>query len=140
MKLPTNIEICYHCFVPSSNIGQIQEIIKENKQNYKMMLFCNNILLSIEYDEEKKCQCYELHVSNDVKSLNVYLYLKIVKKEIKDIIKYLTITTKINFNSQLKVDNITSCWSRAMILTLNILYKFYSNFFFYQKKTNKTYN
>ncbi|ETO34099.1 hypothetical protein RFI_02995, partial [Reticulomyxa filosa] len=71
--LPTSILdlICYHCFVSNPENGQVQEIAKmnqeKNKQNYQMLLFKENIGLSIKYNEDNNTfQFHQLTACGDV--------------------------------------------------------------------------
>ncbi|ETO01689.1 hypothetical protein RFI_35751, partial [Reticulomyxa filosa] len=57
-----------------------QEIMKTNeeksKKNYQMLLFCLNVGLSIEYDENNNTfQFNQLTVCDDIASLNSYSYV-----------------------------------------------------------------
>ncbi|ETO32236.1 hypothetical protein RFI_04880 [Reticulomyxa filosa] len=74
--LSTDSDIRYHCFVLKSENGQRQEMMKTNKQNNQMLLFCKNTGLSIEYDEDKNIfQCHQLPVCDDIASFNRYAYV-----------------------------------------------------------------
>ncbi|ETO34960.1 hypothetical protein RFI_02114, partial [Reticulomyxa filosa] len=72
-QLPTNNVIFYHCFVSKSENGQAQEMMKKNqkyKQNYQMLLFCEDTGLSIEYDEDNNTfQFHKLPVCHDIATL-----------------------------------------------------------------------
>ncbi|ETN98837.1 hypothetical protein RFI_38651, partial [Reticulomyxa filosa] len=78
-QLPTNSNICYHCFVSKSENEQVQEMMKTNKkykQNYQMLLFYREIGLSIEYDEDNNTfQFHQLPVYHDIVSLFRYAYV-----------------------------------------------------------------
>ncbi|ETO15239.1 hypothetical protein RFI_22125 [Reticulomyxa filosa] len=78
--LPTNDSIWFHCFVSNSENGQGQQMMKINqeinKQNYQMLLFCNNTGLSIEYDEDNNTfQFHQLPVCDDIAPFNCYAYV-----------------------------------------------------------------
>ncbi|ETO14444.1 hypothetical protein RFI_22924, partial [Reticulomyxa filosa] len=74
--LPTNYYIYYHCFVSNSENGQGQEMMKTNKQNDQILLFCKNTGLSIEYDEDNNTfQFHHLPVCKDLARLNRYAYV-----------------------------------------------------------------
>ncbi|ETO08172.1 hypothetical protein RFI_29219 [Reticulomyxa filosa] len=74
--LPIDSQILFHCFVSNSENEQGQEMMKTNKQNCQMLLFCNKTGLSIEYDEDKnKFQFYKLHVCRNIASLYKYAYV-----------------------------------------------------------------
>ncbi|ETO10536.1 hypothetical protein RFI_26841 [Reticulomyxa filosa] len=75
----TNIAY-FHCFVPKSENGQGQEMMKKNqerkKQNYQMLLFCKNTGLSIEYDEDSNTfQFHQLPICDDIAPLHRYAYV-----------------------------------------------------------------
>ncbi|ETO34037.1 hypothetical protein RFI_03057 [Reticulomyxa filosa] len=83
-KLLIDNEICYHCFVSRSENVQRQKMIKTNqekiKQNYQMLLFCEDTGLSIEYDEDNNTfQFHKLPVCN-VEKNNKKLVSKSVHK------------------------------------------------------------
>ncbi|ETO34687.1 hypothetical protein RFI_02402 [Reticulomyxa filosa] len=76
--LSTKNEICYHCLV--SENGQVQEMMKtngeKNKQNYRVLLFCKNEGLSIEYDEDNNAfQFHELPVCDSTAPFYKYAYV-----------------------------------------------------------------
>ncbi|ETO15006.1 hypothetical protein RFI_22363 [Reticulomyxa filosa] len=76
LPIATNSWIWYHCFVSKSENGQGKEMMKTNQQNYTMLLFKENIGLSIRYDEDKNTfQFQQLHLCNDIASFNSYAYL-----------------------------------------------------------------
>ncbi|ETO35156.1 hypothetical protein RFI_01920 [Reticulomyxa filosa] len=75
-KLPTDNDIWYHCFVPKLENGQGQEMMKTNKQNNQMLLFCKHTGLSIEYDEDNNTfQFYQLPVCDDIAPFYAYAYV-----------------------------------------------------------------
>ncbi|ETO08861.1 hypothetical protein RFI_28526 [Reticulomyxa filosa] len=75
-KLPIIDLIWYHCFISTSKNEQGQEMMKTNKQNYQMLLFCKKTGLSIEYDEDNNnFQFHQLHVCDDIEQLNRYAYV-----------------------------------------------------------------
>ncbi|ETO01756.1 hypothetical protein RFI_35684, partial [Reticulomyxa filosa] len=70
--LPTGNYIQDHCFVSNSENGQGQEMMKTNKQNYKMLLFCEDTGLLIKYNEDNNTfQFHKLSVT----SLRSYAYV-----------------------------------------------------------------
>ncbi|ETN99575.1 hypothetical protein RFI_37895 [Reticulomyxa filosa] len=75
----SNTNIWFHCFVSKSENGQVQEMMKtnqKNKQNYQMLLFCKNIGLSIEYDEDNNTfQFQKLPVCHDIAPFYGYAYV-----------------------------------------------------------------
>ncbi|ETO13384.1 hypothetical protein RFI_23989 [Reticulomyxa filosa] len=74
--LPIDRAIFYHCFVSKSENGQGQEMMKTNKQNYQMMLFCRKAGLSIEYDEDNNTfQFHKVPVSKDIALFYAYAYV-----------------------------------------------------------------
>ncbi|ETO12226.1 hypothetical protein RFI_25150, partial [Reticulomyxa filosa] len=74
--LPTKIGIIFHCFVSNSENVQEQEMMKTNKQNDKMLLFCKSIGLSIKYNEENNIfQFHQLSVSDNVALLHKFAYV-----------------------------------------------------------------
>ncbi|ETO04849.1 hypothetical protein RFI_32550, partial [Reticulomyxa filosa] len=74
--LPTDNPIWHHCFVSNSENGKGQEMIKTNKQNYRMLLFCKYTGLSIEYDEDNNIfQFHQLPVCKDIAPFNKYAYI-----------------------------------------------------------------
>ncbi|ETO25084.1 WD repeat-containing protein [Reticulomyxa filosa] len=76
--LPANNEIWYHCFISNSEHGQGQEMMKINKQNYQMLLFCGKTGLSIEYNENNNTfQFRQLSVCKDIATLISYAYVYI---------------------------------------------------------------
>ncbi|ETO33388.1 hypothetical protein RFI_03720 [Reticulomyxa filosa] len=73
--LPTNDDICYHCFVLNLENVQGQEM-KTNKQNYQMLLFCDKTGLSITYDKDNNIfQFRQLHVCNNIATFYAYAYV-----------------------------------------------------------------
>ncbi|ETO36002.1 hypothetical protein RFI_01059 [Reticulomyxa filosa] len=75
--LPANF-IRGHCFVSKSENEQGQEMMKKNKQNYEMLLFCRKTGLSIEYDENNNnFQFHQLPVCKDIAPFNGYAYVYI---------------------------------------------------------------
>ncbi|ETN98653.1 hypothetical protein RFI_38839, partial [Reticulomyxa filosa] len=73
-NLPICNNIFYHCFVLKSENEQEQE--KNKKRNYKMMLFCKDTGLSVEYNEDKNTfQFHKLTVCDHIASFNYYAYL-----------------------------------------------------------------
>ncbi|ETO08011.1 hypothetical protein RFI_29377 [Reticulomyxa filosa] len=76
--LPTENLIWYHCFVSNSENGQGQEMMKTNKQNYQMLLFCFKAGLSIEYDEDNNIfQFHQLPVCDDIAPFYRYAHVYI---------------------------------------------------------------
>ncbi|ETO12340.1 hypothetical protein RFI_25037 [Reticulomyxa filosa] len=74
-KLPIDY-IQYHCFVSKSENREGQEMMKTNKQNYQMLLFCYDAGLSIEYDEDNSTfQFLQLNVCDDIVPFNLYAYV-----------------------------------------------------------------
>ncbi|ETO02477.1 hypothetical protein RFI_34953 [Reticulomyxa filosa] len=74
--LPTAKWIWYHCFVSKSENRQEQEMMKTNKQNYQMLLFCFKTGLSIEYDEDNNnFQFHKLHVCDYITPFCAYAYV-----------------------------------------------------------------
>ncbi|ETO36125.1 hypothetical protein RFI_00938, partial [Reticulomyxa filosa] len=74
--LPTAKWIWYHCFVSKSENGQGRKMMKTNKQNYQMLLFCFNAGLSIEYDEDNNnFQFHKLPVCDDIAPFCAYAYV-----------------------------------------------------------------
>ncbi|ETN99939.1 hypothetical protein RFI_37528, partial [Reticulomyxa filosa] len=72
-ELPTNNSIYYHCFVSKS---EMMKTSPKNKQNYQMLLFCENTGLSIEYDEDNNIfQFHRLSVCDDIVLLFAYAYV-----------------------------------------------------------------
>ncbi|ETO06102.1 hypothetical protein RFI_31295 [Reticulomyxa filosa] len=68
--LPANNYIEYHCLVSNSENGQVQEMMKTNKQNYQMLLFYKKTGLSIEYDEDNNTfQFHQLPVCKNIATL-----------------------------------------------------------------------
>ncbi|ETO25083.1 hypothetical protein RFI_12059 [Reticulomyxa filosa] len=66
----------YHCFVSKLENVQEQEMMKTNKQNYQMLLFCDRAGLSIEYDEDNNIfQFHQLPVCDNIASLFAYAYV-----------------------------------------------------------------
>ncbi|ETO01431.1 hypothetical protein RFI_36009 [Reticulomyxa filosa] len=56
--------------------GQVQEMMKTNKQNYQMLLFCFDTGLSIEYDEDNNTfRFYKLPVCDDIAPFYQYAYV-----------------------------------------------------------------
>ncbi|ETO00826.1 hypothetical protein RFI_36613 [Reticulomyxa filosa] len=73
--LPTD-NIQYYCFVLKSKNERREEMMKTNKQNYQMLLFCRKIGLSIEYDEgNNSFQFHQLSVCKDIAPLYKYAYV-----------------------------------------------------------------
>ncbi|ETO32966.1 hypothetical protein RFI_04140 [Reticulomyxa filosa] len=69
--LLTKNNIQYHCFVSKSE--NEQEMMKINKQNYQLLLFCKNTGLSIKYDEDNNTfQFHQLPVCEDIVPLCKY--------------------------------------------------------------------
>ncbi|ETO31209.1 hypothetical protein RFI_05912 [Reticulomyxa filosa] len=70
--LPIDPYIYYHCFVSNSENEQ-----EKNKEKiYEMLLFYEDIRLSIEYDEDNNnFQFYELTVCDDIEPLHNYAYV-----------------------------------------------------------------
>ncbi|ETO36784.1 hypothetical protein RFI_00278 [Reticulomyxa filosa] len=74
--LLTSDYIDYHCFVANSENGQ--DMMKINKQNYQMLLFCRNTGLSIEYDEDNNTfQFHQIPVCKDITPFFCYAYVDI---------------------------------------------------------------
>ncbi|ETO34187.1 hypothetical protein RFI_02907 [Reticulomyxa filosa] len=74
--LPTNTSIFYHCFVSNLENRQGQEMMKTNKQNCQMLLFCGETGLSIEYDEDNNTfQFHQLPVCDDIAPFKYYAYV-----------------------------------------------------------------
>ncbi|ETO02256.1 hypothetical protein RFI_35180, partial [Reticulomyxa filosa] len=74
--LPTKIGIIFHCFVSNSENGQEQEMMKTNKQNDKMLLFCKSTGLAIKYNEDNNIfQFHQLPVSDNVAPLHKCAYV-----------------------------------------------------------------
>ncbi|ETO20708.1 hypothetical protein RFI_16509 [Reticulomyxa filosa] len=68
--LPTDDLICYHCFIAKP------EMMKINKKNFEMILFCRSTGLSIVYDEETNTfQFHQLSVCTDIARFNRYAYV-----------------------------------------------------------------
>ncbi|ETO32428.1 hypothetical protein RFI_04689 [Reticulomyxa filosa] len=70
-----------HCFVSKSEKGQEQEMMKTNKKqnkkrNYEMLLFCENVGLLIEYNEDNNIfQFHQLPVCDSIAILKQYAYV-----------------------------------------------------------------
>ncbi|ETO11404.1 hypothetical protein RFI_25972, partial [Reticulomyxa filosa] len=74
--LPTKSLITYHCFVSSSGNGQEQKMMKTNKQNDQMLLFCRKTGLSIEYDEDNNTfQFRKLSIHDFIAPFYKYAYV-----------------------------------------------------------------
>ncbi|ETO35050.1 hypothetical protein RFI_02024 [Reticulomyxa filosa] len=74
--LPTKNEISFHCFVLNSE--NEQEMVKTNKKNCEMLLFCFNTGLLIEYDEDNNTfQFHQLPVCNAIASSFAYAYVRV---------------------------------------------------------------
>ncbi|ETO00314.1 hypothetical protein RFI_37133, partial [Reticulomyxa filosa] len=70
-NLPIKNVMSFHCFVSKPE----QEMMKANKKNYEMLLFCKDIGLSIEYDEDDNTfQFYQLPIYYDFRSFDKYAY------------------------------------------------------------------
>ncbi|ETO33808.1 hypothetical protein RFI_03294 [Reticulomyxa filosa] len=66
----------YHCFVSNSKNIQRQQVMKTNKKNNKMILFCKMKGLSIECDEGNNTFEYRrLLVYDDIKNFHKYAYV-----------------------------------------------------------------
>ncbi|ETO34097.1 hypothetical protein RFI_02997 [Reticulomyxa filosa] len=71
-NLPIKNVMSFHCFVSKPE----QEMMKANKKNYEMLLFCKDIGLSIEYDEDDNTfQFYQLPIYYDFRSFDKYAYV-----------------------------------------------------------------
>ncbi|ETO06150.1 hypothetical protein RFI_31246 [Reticulomyxa filosa] len=72
--LPTMSDIWLHCFVLNSENGQ--EVMKINKQNCQMLLFCKNTGLSIKYNEDNNTfQFHQLPICDDIAPFSRYAYI-----------------------------------------------------------------
>ncbi|ETO22161.1 hypothetical protein RFI_15040 [Reticulomyxa filosa] len=70
------IKAFYHCFISISENIQRQEMMKTNKQNCQMMLFCLKTGLLIEYDEDNNIfQFHQIPISKNIISFNRYAYV-----------------------------------------------------------------
>ncbi|ETO04775.1 hypothetical protein RFI_32621 [Reticulomyxa filosa] len=72
--LPTKDNVLFQCFVSKSE--NRQEMMKTNKQNYQMILFCQRTGLLIEYDEDNNTfQFHRLPVCDDIARFYSYAYV-----------------------------------------------------------------
>ncbi|ETO36908.1 hypothetical protein RFI_00153 [Reticulomyxa filosa] len=75
--LPTNNYINFHCFVSKSREQEMMKTNEEkNEQNYRMLLFCFETGLSMEYDENNNTfQFHQLSVCDNLKPFFQYAYV-----------------------------------------------------------------